>query len=510
MGGSGGLICGRHRSAAAVAASMMLGAAIIACALLSGCSSGNTQGAGLARPTLELATQSLTVGYPGELAVDSHDASGCVLFFAGPRRLSDGPFRVSLGRPHVDWRWRVPADAARGTWKAQVTCARGAGRSPALVQPLVVKPPAAAASHMRAAASMLVLAAAVEPGSGIVAPGSLRVSTAVTSPAGQASPTGGQVSTTGAGNPHFEVGQCTWWADLKRPDIFQAAVAHGVPAGGPSSPWDAWKWAQNARVGGLQTGSAPQAGAVAVFPQGSWRSSVGHVAYVESVSQDSYVISEENFGAGEYVGVHPDGDDPDPRLRRIYTRGHAGDWNVNPTGTEFIYRTHTAGGVPPSIDWYNTGYTSTCGGIISPSFDIQVHNGKGTTPASSQSGYQYYEVEVQAVKHGDLTGNGRADTAVLLYCAPQASNFFLQEVQVFGPDNRLLAELVDVATLTPAGSPLPPEYVPSEFSISGGELLTGMKFYAPTDSHAGGPSISLAVIWHWNGHQFTHSPISVP
>jgi surface antigen len=116
-----------------------------------------------------------------------------------------------------------------------------------------------------------------------------------------------------------------------------------VPTGSANAPypWDAWRWAQNARVGGLPVGSVPQAGAIAVFPRGSWRSS--HVAYVESVSQNSYVISEENFGVGESVGGRADGDDPDPRLRTIYTSAHANDPNLNPPGTEFIYHMPASG-----------------------------------------------------------------------------------------------------------------------------------------------------------------------
>ena len=227
------------------------------------------------------------------------------------------------------------------TWPVRV----GSRQSPALVQQLVIRPQAPAASHARAGASTVAFMELVQPSTGIVAPGSLRVSTAATSPAGQASPTGGRVYATAAATSHFDLGQCTWWADQKRPDIYKAAVAHGVPTGSANAPypWDAWRWAQNARVGGLPVGSVPKPGAIAVFPQGSWQSSVGHVAYVESVSQNSYVISEENFGGGEYVGGHADGDDPDPRLRTIYTSGHADDPNLNPPGTEFIYRMPASG-----------------------------------------------------------------------------------------------------------------------------------------------------------------------
>jgi hypothetical protein len=167
--------------------------AVITSALLSGCSSDHMSGPRLARPTLELATLSLTAGYSGELAVDSHGASDCALLFAGPRGLSSGPFGISLPRPHVDWSWRVPPGATPGTWTARVACTRGSRQSPALAQQLVIRPQVRAASHARAGGSAVAFMALVQPSTGIVAPGSLRVSTAATSPAGQAGPTGGRV-----------------------------------------------------------------------------------------------------------------------------------------------------------------------------------------------------------------------------------------------------------------------------------------------------------------------------
>jgi hypothetical protein len=149
-------------------------------------------------------------------------------------------------------------------------------------------------------------------------------------------------------------------------------------------------------------------------------------------------------------------------------------------------------------DWYNTSYTSTCGGNALQPFTVNVQNGKGTSPGSPQ----HYYVQVEAVKHGDLTGDGRPETAVLLYCTLQPSNFYVEDVQIFGPASNLLAELPHGGTFTPPGSPLPPQYIPSELSISAGQLIAGMKFYAPTDSHASGPSVHRTLTWRWNGNQF--------
>src|ERR1019366_5733565 len=120
--------------------------------------------------------------------------------------------------------------------------------------------------------------------------------------------------------------------------------------------------------------------------------------------------------------------------------------------------------------------------------------GKATAPVNS-GGYSRYEVGVEAVtRPGDLSSDGSPQTAVVLYCSPQPSNFFVEEVQVFKSDGTLLGELPPTNTLSP-GSALPPQYDSSQFSISGGQLITAMKFYAPTDSHASGPSIHQVLKW---------------
>ena len=159
-----------------------------------------------------------------------------------------------------------------------------------------------------------------------------------------------------------------------------------------------------------------------------------------------------------------------------------------------------------STDWYNNEYTMTCGGAAAQPFIIRLKNGKGVAAGPGGTSYSSYEVHVEAVtKPGALTGPGSAETAVLLYCSPQPSNYYNEEVQIFRPDGSLLAELPRATTLP--GTPI---YDSSKFYINGGQIVTGMKFYGPGDSHASGPSIYKTVTWHWDGNQFVHSPISLP
>ena len=75
---------------------------------------------------------------------------------------------------------------------------------------------------------------------------------------------------------------CTDYVHSKRPDV----AIYGNAG---------YNWIGSAQAAGKATGSAPQAGAVAVMN--------GHVAYVESVNPDgSYVVSEMgwNYKAGNY------------------------------------------------------------------------------------------------------------------------------------------------------------------------------------------------------------------
>lgn len=79
-----------------------------------------------------------------------------------------------------------------------------------------------------------------------------------------------------SGPNRFPWGYCTWWVAHKR-----------------YIPWNgnAWQWYGNAIAYGRPVGQRPVPGAVMV----TWESSVGHVAYVESVNGNSFTVSEMNF-----------------------------------------------------------------------------------------------------------------------------------------------------------------------------------------------------------------------
>lgn len=82
--------------------------------------------------------------------------------------------------------------------------------------------------------------------------------------------------TSSSGPNHFPWGWCTWYVASRR----------YVPWSG-----NAYNWYENAQSYGRPTGRTPVPGAIMVTGESGW----GHVAYVESVSGNSFTVSEMNY-----------------------------------------------------------------------------------------------------------------------------------------------------------------------------------------------------------------------
>ena len=76
----------------------------------------------------------------------------------------------------------------------------------------------------------------------------------------------------------YPYGYCTWFVKAKRSDI-------------PNNMGHAKAWLNSAKVFNIATGSEPKVGAIVVTTESSY----GHVAYIESIENDTLVISEMNF-----------------------------------------------------------------------------------------------------------------------------------------------------------------------------------------------------------------------
>src|SRR3954454_3446874 len=155
-------------------------------------------------------------------------------------------------------------------------------------------------------------------------------------------------------------------------------------------------------------------------------------------------------------------------------------------------------------DWRNGTYTMTCDGVVPTGFQAKLHKGAASVQ-SDNTDYQSFDVELEATASGDLDGDGKPDTVVLLQCHPQPSNGIVEEVQIFDAGGHLIAGLPSPRTLRER-TILPPVYDPAGLKVEDGDIVAAMKAYGPDDSHASGPSIPITVRWHWNGRNFERVP----
>jgi hypothetical protein len=154
-------------------------------------------------------------------------------------------------------------------------------------------------------------------------------------------------------------------------------------------------------------------------------------------------------------------------------------------------------------DWLNRTYTVTCDGLVPGGFPADVVDGVARVVSDgSRAPYiEHYDVTVTGTAQGDVDGDGAPDEVVLLNCAPQPSNYFVQEVQAFSATGRSLGTFPSPRTLQ-GDAPLPPVYDPAGLSVQHGEVVSAMTAYGPDDSHAGGPSLPLTVRWRFDGQGF--------
>jgi surface antigen/uncharacterized protein YraI len=227
---------------------------------------------------LETPTRLAAPASPLTAAVKTAAGARCTLVArAGRSRLHAVEVRADRSG-HVVWSWLVPAKAPAGTWRASVACARGRTRGGAS-RSLTVSTP----EHNR-------FGPLLQRSTGrVLAGGPAR-------PLARAHKSSAPPAEAAAVDP-FPWGECTWWAALKRPDLF------------PAVRGNAGEWLSEAQRGGIATGSTPAVGAVAVFlPYVGGAGQYGHVAYVEAVGGDGTVTISEYNWAGYHRG---------PTIRRV-------------------------------------------------------------------------------------------------------------------------------------------------------------------------------------------------
>jgi surface antigen len=206
--------------------------------------------------------------------VDAHWQAGgrCQASVRAGRQVAELGIVRSSADGGAQWSWAAGRGAPGGKWRATVVCSLSG-------------------SHASGTVRFAVPRSRVRRGRrGLVRPGSLHAH-AYSGFAGK-----GEGLGSGGADP-YPLGQCTWYAWLKRQDL----------------PWfsgeagNARNWYASAQKHGIATGTTAVAGAIVVFQPGQDGAGYyGHVAYVESVSGGSITISEANY-AGGHVREHIDG-----------------------------------------------------------------------------------------------------------------------------------------------------------------------------------------------------------
>src|SRR4051812_16602744 len=172
--------------------------------------------------------------------------------------------------------------------------------------------------------------------------------------------------------------------------------------------------------------------------------------------------------------------------------------------TGCAHKTHgTVSPTGSADDWRDATYTITCDGVVPSGFRATLHDGTAKVPAeiSDTPAYTSFDVRLEADATGDLDGDGKPDTVVLLQCHPEPSNGIVEEVQVFNADGHLIAGLPSPRTLQQAAI-LPPVYDPNGLTIENGQIVARMKVYEKGDFHAGGPHGRTTIRWRWDGRNF--------
>lgn len=230
----------------------------------------------LAKPIsvqLKRASPAATAGQPVALRVNSRGAKQCTLSYSGPRRGRGGPLKLrGLSGKEQQITWVVARDVRLGQWTLKISCR----------------------NRSRASLRLRVASDRIRQGKKLIKPGSLRVRSLSSPPradVGQIDEPGDGLGK-GAGNGGYAYGWCTYYAWTRRTDL--------------NNLGNAGDWKANAERRAISTGpaNAPVAGAIAwwsssnpstSFIEDGRRVNYGHVAYVEQVRDNQFLVSEMNW-----------------------------------------------------------------------------------------------------------------------------------------------------------------------------------------------------------------------
>jgi surface antigen len=248
----------------------VLGVSIcLAMSLLSGVAVGAASIASASSRPLPVRLQATPSGHREDIGitVSVHTTPGakCVIAVSSAKRHASFPAVYAAPDGHLALSWRVPSNAPSGRWTFRASCTVAHRHGHATIHALILLPGSNGSGELVAISTPRVIAGSLS---------SLGL--------GGGSDCDGQ-GICFPGDP-FSVGQCTWYAAGRRPDLI------GTVRG------NADNWLNEAR-GRVPEGASPAVGAIAVWAAGSLGplSYDGHVGYVAAISGNQVLIDDSNF-----------------------------------------------------------------------------------------------------------------------------------------------------------------------------------------------------------------------
>ena len=255
--------------------------------------------------TVSQVSHTTTPGGKVDVSVGLLGVSSCTLRAGRSRHVAR-----TAGATQVRFGFRVHRRARAGRHVVRIGCAPGGTTQ---VRVTVRR---TAANRRRAVRTLVagrvssrVIRPGAEPAPATAAPGAAAPNPSGSAPAGAMTPERAAAEADvwwarvrAVKDRRWRNGQCTDWAQSKRPDIVERVEKHVMAQmllhpNAPFEPlsWVGADWDDNARRAGLEVVSTPRAGAIAVQERGvdGAGETSGHVSYVEEVLPDGrFRVSE--------------------------------------------------------------------------------------------------------------------------------------------------------------------------------------------------------------------------
>ncbi|HXC78058.1 MAG TPA: CHAP domain-containing protein, partial [Candidatus Acidoferrum sp.] len=226
-----------------------------------------------ARATLRVSVRVVPTGQTLVVRVTAPERAKCSPKVSVKHTADSLPAGFTSKAGLVAYKWSVPPSAPSGTWAVSVRCTKSGATGSATTRFVMINHGSGTGAVTAADSVQLITGDLGGKGAGPC--GALRApdqnGNCISFPGDPFN----FYKDPGAGD---DVGQCTWYAAGRRPDLWNIATH------------DAKRWLADVS-GRVPEGTVPVVGAIAVQTTGQW----GHVAYVVGISGSNVIVDDANY-----------------------------------------------------------------------------------------------------------------------------------------------------------------------------------------------------------------------